>query len=283
MTRILGFSGRKGSGKSTCSNFIHGYQLRAFNVVQEFSITESGDLVVQDGRRFVKLDLRRVDDEFFSWAIHNMWPYVKNYSFASPLKTIASELFGLTKEQCYGTQKQKNEKIKHLLWENMPGVVTENWLLNQHEEDFPTLGLTYHRPGPMTAREFLQYFGTDVCRKIFNNIWTERLIKDVQNESSLLAVVDDARFENEIEHIHKNEGKVIRLTRNPNPEDHHDSEKALDSFEGFDAVIDNQNMNIHETNIKIIELLKEWDWLGDEIKAEQTKPEIVGGIHKIKG
>ena len=201
-----------------------------------------------------------------------MWPYVKNYSFAAPLKVIASQLFGLTPEQCYGTNEQKNEKIGHLLWENMPGVTC----------DFAPDGMVFHEAGPMTAREFLQFFGTEICRKIFDNIWAERLIKDVQNESSLLAVVDDVRFENEVENIHKNNGKVIRLTRNPNPEDDHDSEKSLDSFEGFDAVIDNQDMNIHETNVKIMELLKEWDWLGDEIKTEPTKPEIVGGIHKIK-
>ena len=34
MTKILGFSGAKQSGKSTCCKFIHGYQLRLNDVVK---------------------------------------------------------------------------------------------------------------------------------------------------------------------------------------------------------------------------------------------------------
>ena len=48
MTRILAFSGRKQSGKTTCSNFVHGYQLRAFRVIDNFAITEGGELLIAD-------------------------------------------------------------------------------------------------------------------------------------------------------------------------------------------------------------------------------------------
>jgi hypothetical protein len=266
MTRILAFSGKKQSGKSTSSNFIHGYQLRAFGIIENFAITDKGELLIksknEDG--YGLLDAKREDDEFAEWAIYNMWPYIKSYSLAAPLKTIATELFDINPENVYGTNEQKNEKIEHLRWENMPGVVTESWLLNQLEEDFPTLGLKYHKPGPMTAREFMQFLGTDVMRKMYDNVWCGALIKTVKHQSPLLAVVDDVRFENEVKAIQDAGGKVIRLTRSENSDDH-PSETGLDNYNNFDGVIENENLEIQETNKEIISLLGEWGWLGEEI------------------
>ena len=46
MTKILGFSGAKQSGKSTCCKFIHGYQLRLNDVVKKFFMDEEGSLLV---------------------------------------------------------------------------------------------------------------------------------------------------------------------------------------------------------------------------------------------
>jgi hypothetical protein len=106
-------------------------------------------------------------------------------------------------------------------------------------------------------------------------------------ELPLLAVIDDCRFPDEIEAIQDAGGKVIYLTRS-NFTDGHASESALDNFSGFDALIDNADLSIHETNIKIIECLDHWGWLGKDIQPEPvtpvnlTQPELVGGIHKIK-
>ena len=136
------------------------------------------------------------------------------------------------------------------------------------------------KKGKMTAREFLQFFGTDVCRNIYNDVWAERLIKDIELESSLLAVVDDVRFSNEVECVQNAGGKVIRLTRQPYS-DSHSSETELDDYKDFDAVIDNQNMSINETNQEIIKLLEQWGWLGEEVKAAE-EPEKLTGIQKIR-
>ena len=85
-------------------------------------------------------------------------------------------------------------------------------------------------------------------------------MKQIVASGTQLAIVPDVRFENEVEAIQKAGGKVIRLTRKPH-EDAHPSETALDNYENFDAVIDNQNFDINETNIKIMEVLREWGWL----------------------
>ena len=139
----------------------------------------------------------------------------------------------------------------------------------------------------MSAREFLQFFGTDICRFAYEDIWQSRLVKDIFIEQPLLAIVDDCRFPNEVEAISKAGGKVIKLTRSPH-DDKHTSECSLSSYKNFDAIIDNANLSIHDTNIEIINLLSEWGWLGTEIapapepEEKAPEPELVGGIHKFK-
>jgi len=268
MTKILAFSGKKQSGKSTHSNFVHGYQLRAFRVVENFAMTEGGDLLIKTGEEddsYGVLDIRRMDAQFAEWANYNMWPYVKNYSLATPLKLMAVELFGVKEEQVFGTEIQKNTKT-HLKWEDMPK--------QRAAKRKPA------KRGKMTAREFLQFFGTDVCRNIYNDVWAERLIKDIELESSLLAVVDDVRFSNEVECVQNAGGKVIRLTRQPYP-DSHKSETDLDDYQNFDAVVDNQNMSINETNQEIIKLLEQWGWLGEEVEPSKETEQLTG-IQKIR-
>ena len=149
--------------------------------------------------------------------------------------------------------------------------------------------LKYHEPGRMTHREFLQFLGTDLCRKIYDDVWHEKLTKDIMTEQPLLAIIDDCRFINEVEAIHSISGKVIYLTRNPY-EDNHSSEAELKKYNNFDKVINNDNLSIHETNVKIMETFEEWGWLGEEIPRSQLQSEpqqkdhhLVGGIHQIKG
>ena len=275
MTKILAFAGKKQSGKNSCCSFLHGYQMKSYNLVDSFDLTTDGHLVIDsvsvgaDGEKKITkgaIDVTRTDLEFGMWAAENMWPFIKHYSFASSLKEIAVGLFGLTKSQCYGTDIDKNS-LTWLRWETFPG----------YEGD---------REGRMTAREFLQYFGTDICRQIHPDIWTDRTFKNIREEESLFAVVSDCRFPNESEAIQRAGGKVIRRTRGDDTNDSHSSEVSVDDIE-YDAIIDNKDLTLMETNLKVISLLEEWGWLGDVIRPEipepvEDKPQLVGGIRKIK-
>ena len=190
------------------------------------------------------LDIERKDNEFMSYADASIWPYVKPFSFADPLKIIAMQLFGLTEAQCYGTDNQKNTTTS-INWEDLP-----NSSPNKKE-------------GAMTAREFLQYFGTDVCRKMKSTIWVDSCINRIYASGTDLAIVPDIRFPNEVEAIQKAGGKVIRLTRKPH-KDSHASEIALDGEEAnntFDYILDNAKLSMDETNIKLMEVLRKWGWL----------------------
>jgi hypothetical protein len=292
-TRILAFAGNKQSGKTTCSNFIHGYQLRSNNIISAFNVTDKGDLVV--GTEFIDskgekeqgqalLDVKRVDLDFAEWAVYNMWPYVKSYSFAYPLKNIATELFDIKEENIRGTDIQKNAKIP-ITWESMPGIISCPKLARnpQIKKLIDDGTFMYHKKGKMTGREFLQFFGSEVCRKIYEEIWVSRLVKDVESEGSLLAVVDDCRYPNEAEAIQNAGGKVIKLTRS-NHKDSHKSENAFDKDYEFDAVIDNQNMSIQEAHVELVKTIEDWGWLGSPIPESipESEPVLVGGIHTIK-
>ena len=248
MPNIIGLSGAKQSGKTTSTNFLYGYQLRVNEIIEKFLMNpETGELLVnaktinekgEEEEGLGVLDIERRDSDFIDYASQSIWPYVRSFGFADPLKIISIQLFGLLEEQCYGTNDQKNTPI-NIKWEDLP--------------------VSSDKTGFITAREFLQYFGTEVCRKIKPNIWVDSCINRINQSGTGLAIVSDVRFPNEVDAIQKAGGKVIRLTRKPY-EDAHGSEISLDDYEGFDYVLDNQDLGVDETNKQLLGIIKSWGW-----------------------
>lgn len=232
MVKIIGIAGKKQSGKNTMANYIHGRCLSNHGIIHDFKINSSGQLEVEtqvDGEsEFGILDITRKDNEFCEYAHYNMWPFIKLYSFADGLKQLCMQFFNLSFGQVYGTDEQKNTNT------NIEWINTPTW---------ENSGLSPNR-GYMTARELLQYFGTDVMRKMYTNVWVDHAIKTIKSEQSEVAVIADVRFPNEVEAIKKAGGKVIRLTREKY-EDSHSSESALDKdvydWDNFDLIVDNSS------------------------------------------
>jgi hypothetical protein len=155
----------------------------------------------------------------------------KIYNFADPLKRdICINILGLTEDQCYGDDNAKNSKT-HIIWENKL----------------------------LTAREVMQFVGTDLFRKLYNTVWVDATVKKILREKPDLALIADCRFPNEVESIQKIGGLVIKLNRNPFNSDH-PSETALDecnySASNFDFIINNHNMSIDEQNETVVKFLK---------------------------
>lgn len=284
MTKILALSGRKQSGKNTSFNYLLGITMLKLSIVREqIAVTPEGQLWISDifgdqNNRGI-FDIDRHIPEMEVFREETIYPYIKNYSFADALKKdVCMNILGLTYEQCYGTDEQKNSVVPHLLWENMPGVITE-LPKESYREDDPIeyikgrLGDYYaiwnnqifHSPGPMTAREVMQYVGTEVFRKMWGDVWAQACVNKIQRDGSLFAIITDCRFPNEVEMVQKAGGKVVRFTRGSNSKDMHDSEASLDKnkfdWNRFDAVIDNENMSIGEQNDALSELLREWNWI----------------------
>ena len=263
MTHIIALCGKKQSGKTTLSNYLHGHEMKRHDIIEKFLVSPEGNLVVnctfhdENGKEFEEmgvLDLQQTSDEFFQYASRRIWPLIRAYNFADALKEMCVMLFNIPPECVYGTDEQKNQPQEHLLWENMPGVITcsEVWdsLCSDGEPD----GLMYHAAGPMTAREFMQYLGTDIMRKMYEPIWLENCFRRIEEDKPEIAIIGDCRFMNEIHAVQARGGKVIRLKRSLY-ECNHKSEIDADNYEGFDDVIENDSMNLQESCDLFIESL----------------------------
>ncbi len=244
---ILGISGRKQAGKNTTANILHGIVLKREGFIKDWNIGSNGELLV-DSDGWGEFDITRRDSEFVTWADNNMWPFVKIYSFADTVKWICTDLFDIPHECVWGTDEQKNRLQPHLLWENMSGIEMKNMTRMAGNPDSGIL------EGPMTAREFMQYFGTDIMRKIYSPIWIKNTIKRITKEKSALAIIADVRFPDEVKSIEKANGEVIRLTRNLF-KDNHSSEVALDDYP-FKHIIENQKESIENLMVKVKEFYR---------------------------
>lgn len=218
--KIIGLSGKKQAGKTTVANIIHGIVLKERDMIRDWTIDEKGQLLIKTFDN--KTDswgyfyIERKDEEFLQFAEYNMWPYVKLYSFADQLKWMCHELFNIPYECLYGTNEQKNQPQEHLLWENMPGVISS--------------GMHNDPSGPMSAREFMQFLGTDVMRKMWEPVWTTATLNKIQREQPVISVIADVRFPNEARAVEDAGGIVVRLTREPFADDQHISENALNDY-----------------------------------------------------
>lgn len=228
---ILGISGRKQAGKNTTANILHGIVLKEQGFINDWNISQNGSLQVDGAGGWGEFWVERKDEQFVTWADNNMWPYVKLYSFADNLKAICMDLFNIPFRCLYGTDEEKNQPQEHLLWENLPGLALSR--------------------GPMTAREFMQFLGTDIMRKMYEPVWVNSCIKKIQREQSGLAIIADVRFPNEAKAIEEAGGKVVRLTRSVH-EDNHSSELALDNYP-FTDYIDNQSESIEDLMVRVKE------------------------------
>jgi hypothetical protein len=116
-------------------------------------------------------------------------------SFANSLKDAVSAVFGWDREMLEGRTRQSRE------WREK----VDKWWADRL--DIPEL----------TPRWILQYWGTEVCRRGFNdNIWIASLENKLRNSQDDI-VISDCRFPNEISSIKQAGGIVIRVARGPEP------------------------------------------------------------------
>lgn len=99
----------------------------------------------------------------------------------------------------------------------------------------------------MTIGEFQQKLGTEACREgLHSQTWVLALMSDYQFYSKW--IVTDVRFPNEAAAIKERDGILIRINGDPTGKRKdskrnlsHESETALDSYKGFDYVIENNS------------------------------------------
>ena len=163
------------------------------------------------------------------------------------------DILGLSYEQCYGSDEDKNTETS-IEWQNLPSSSE----VRLHEDE-------HVREKKMTAREVMQCVGTDYFRRMYPDVWVDATLRKIQNDAPELAIICDCRFPNEVSGAQEAGGKVIRLTKNGDSDDCHKSETALDEknfdWQKFDAVIDNSKLSINEQNEAIYTTLRPWGYI----------------------
>jgi hypothetical protein len=263
MTEIVVFAGTKQSGKDTAGKFLTGFTLSQMGrrnpghgFPTEFDIIDVGDLVVNAsfmdaaGNEVIDkgiLDLDRRDYDFVQYAEKMIWPYVRIYHFADLLKDIMATVFGLEWKQLYGTNEDK-DTLTRVKWYDAVKLTDRAGKKEIVKDE--------KLKKNMTARELMQFFGTDVCRQLLDDCWVESCFRRIKEEAPALAIICDCRFKNEVDFSKENGAHVIRLMRKPF-ESTHRSEKEIENIlpEEFSAVIDNSNMTLREKNQEILDTM----------------------------
>ena len=249
MTQIIGFVGKKQSGKNTACNFILAIKIAELGISKSSRLNEQGEIEVTDifsesvnGKEWFSFKPPYVDTQ--NLFDNDLGKYIRLYSFAEKLKKMCIDLLGLKEEWVFGTDEQKNTPT-HINWKDV-------WFV----EDAKTMP-----PIPMTVREVLQFVGTNIFRSMYENVWIDSCLRQIDNDAPEIALISDVRFENEVTAIQNKGGLVIGLKRSPyKKSDKHASETQVEKcFDLCDTVIDNSNLSIAQQNEQIYLAIKKLD------------------------
>lgn len=212
-TKLIAVTGKKGSGKDTVISMIH-----YINTVGTIASYEGW--VERNASLTGSLSLVKV-------------------AFADPLKDILATMFKIPRAY-FDDRIHKDLTYfcphtgKFVTWADIPKF---NYLYIGREEydlfefaDFINSELKVKgKYIVLKLRELMQYFGTDICRKILGeDIWiniTENTIKHLI-EVNNVCYVSDVRYKNEADSICELDGRIIKIIRDESDDikDFHDSE-----------------------------------------------------------
>jgi hypothetical protein len=219
---IVGIIGKKQSGKNTVASML------------QYLFTSEKE---QNESSFKDYMSRRNNSEYFERI--SGW---KQKAFAYKVKQVLSILTGMPVEDMERGEikssflpdewnrqflEVKNERIGPFYSEKE----TVDYV-NKHRIKYFTQGKF-----PITVRQALQYIGTDIFRDHFDeDVWIKALFSEYSKSNDWL--ITDVRFPNEVEAIQIRGGYLIKLSRNNDSEDTHESEQYIEEMDA-DFVVDN--------------------------------------------
>jgi hypothetical protein len=112
------------------------------------------------------------------------------------------------------------------------------------------------------TRNILQLYGTEIFRNRVNENWWVNQIKNrVISSDNDVIIITDCRFPNEIEGMYDEnyETIVIRIIRNINTPEYiadHDSETALDNWQNWNYIVEN-NENLEILKNSVLNIVKD--------------------------
>jgi hypothetical protein len=177
-------------------------------------------------------------DSFAAPLVKDGWVRL---SFAENLKKMCMWTFNLS-EYFVDTQEGKKELLDpqpELNQQTLNKIIS--WMLRTHEIESVNMDQWKIPKKFSTAREVLQYIGTDVCRAIIDSYHVDVVRKRIERLTDKNIVITDARFPNEREMLKKDFGAaLIRIKRpgfTPDVPTGHASETSMGSDNGYDAIV----------------------------------------------
>lgn len=220
---IVGIKGFKGSGKDTVASMI--------------------SYILHDGIMKANYD---------TWLLYHKNGFVENdeiiIHFADKLKDDISEFCGIDRKLL------DRQDIKEENYYNFKtGIVSTNikdatYVVDKYNDailkynDLSSYLVLYSNNVSIKIRVLLQYYGTNIIK---NHFWREAFIRYTMNKafdirnSKGQCIISDARFEDECMDIKYYGGKIIRVDRRVNNDNHDSHESEQITINKDDYVIDN--------------------------------------------
>ena len=222
---LIGISGKMGSGKDTLS-FIINY------VADNFA-----------------------PDSIANWDQPVTEFTYKNKKYSEKLKYMVCFLIGCTRSDLEDREFKETE-LGEEWWYYCNSLFFdgETKMVSYSEADDNIKNNTSWYIVKLTPRKLMQLLGTEAGRQIIHpNIWVNALFADYEPDSKW--IITDVRFPNEAKAIKEKGGIMIRINR-PNfigKDFDHLSETALDDYDGFDYVIENDSDSVRD----LVDIVKE--------------------------
>lgn len=248
---LIGISGKIGVGKNLTASIIQYWLWKAkVKSAQNTSIHYTFTDFINN---------EALSDKLSGW---------ETVRFADKLKDIVCILLGCTREQLEDREYKETELGEEWwYWKNSLGK-TVPYLEN------PTYDRCLNK---LTPRRILQLMGTECGRQIIHsNIWVNATMSDYHQKYDAGDIIDgkvvsiypedsnwiitDCRFLNEAKAVKDRDGIMIRVNRPHygtsmvDLANAHESELALDTYEHFNYIIDNDGI-IEDLAVKIKEIL----------------------------
>lgn len=228
-TKIVGIKGTKQSGKDTVANII--------SYIKTVGVTKA---TFHDWEiRYKNINIR-----YLSNVIH----------FADKLKEDLSKAFNIDINIFY----TKEGKESYYLFDKKEIVndIPNDYIMFSPDIIWNNLAeFLYHNTKvAVQIRTLMQYFGTNIIRNtVYKDFYVNQTINNAINIQCKndYCIIADVRFDNEEEAINKlRNSKIIRIDRDTNIEDDHESEQIKKNDTNY--VIDN-NGNLRKLYYKVYE------------------------------
>jgi hypothetical protein len=208
MARFITLAGRKQVGKDTSAGMI-----------QKLLIDVLPNIV--EG-----------DEHIMVYSPHD---YIHIVHFADALKKACNIVFGIPLEDM--ETEEGKQKLTHVRWPKDVGYCYEG-LGGPHEN---SIWVSDDAGEFMTVRDILQFVGTDLFRiQLDPDTWVQSVYRKKWQDDDIV-IVADCRFPNEAKFA-KEHGILIGIKRNTGLRgDSHPSETALDDYDDYDYVVDNNS------------------------------------------